>query len=172
MSSVRLVYHRGPDRTDVFQQEVLHVERGCHVTLLERATLERPMQVNGRTILEDGAPIVWFTFEGAWHDIGRFHNAAGVFTGYYANAIRPVTMHDAENWECTDLYLDVWLGPDGAVIVDDDELDVALREGWIDAPTADRARVEAAQIVAAAAAGTWPPAIAREWTIEHANLNK
>jgi predicted RNA-binding protein associated with RNAse of E/G family len=169
---VRLVYHRPPDRTDVFEQELVAVEGGCHITLLENAQIRQPMRIGDRVVLENGAPIVWFTFEGAWHDIGRFHNASGEFTGYYANAIVPVTFHDAHSWECTDLFLDVWLGPDGvAVLLDEDELEAATRDGTIDEATADRARVEAAQIMAAAAAGVWPPLITRTWTIERARAN-
>jgi predicted RNA-binding protein associated with RNAse of E/G family len=125
------------------------------------------MQIADRTVLEDGAAIVWFTFTDAWHDIGRFHTADGVFTGYYANAIRPVTFHTEHSWECTDLFLDVWVGPDGRPrILDEDEFEHALAEGWISAEDGARARLEVAQILAGAAAGVWPPTVARNWTIE------
>lgn len=130
------------------------------------------MRIADRTVLENGASIVWFSFEGAWHDIGRFHNAQGQFTGYYANAIMPVTFHSDESWECTDLFLDVWLGPDGVpAVLDEAELERALTEGWIDAATGHRARVEVAQILAGAAAGVWPPDIAKEWTLERVRAN-
>lgn len=130
------------------------------------------MKIGGRNVLEPGAPIIWFTFEGAWHDIGRFHTADGTFTGYYANVIKPVTIHNSENWECTDLYLDLWLGPDGAAtVLDEDEFQLALTTGSIDVHTAQRARIEVEQVFAAATAGAWPPAIAREWTIERVNAN-
>ena len=172
MSDVRLVYRRPPDRTDVFDQRLLSVENGCHVTLLEHVTLKKPMRVGTNVILEDGAPIVWFTFEGAWHDVGRFHNANGEFTGYYANAIRPVAFIDANNWECTDLFLDVWLGADGrATLLDEDELAEALARGWLDRATGERARVEMGQIMAGTAAGTWPPQVARSWTLERVRTN-
>jgi predicted RNA-binding protein associated with RNAse of E/G family len=168
VSDIRLVYRRPPDRTDVFDQRLIAVENGCHVTLLEPVALEKPMRRGNAVILEDGACIVWFTFEDAWHDVGRFHNAAGEFTGYYANAIRPVAFRDESNWECTDLFLDVWLpaGASMAEVLDEDELDDALSRGWIDQPTADRARLEVQQIVTAVTIGAWPPRIAREWTID------
>jgi predicted RNA-binding protein associated with RNAse of E/G family len=167
VTRIRLVYRRPPDRTDVFDQRLLAVDNGCHVTLLEHMELSRPMVRGDTTVLENGAPIIWFTFEGAWHDIGRFHNAAGEFTGYYANAIRPVSIVDANNWECTDLFLDVWLGASSGTpeLLDEDELDNALRNGWIDSADGRRARAEAEQIMAAASIGAWPPRIAREWTI-------
>ncbi len=169
---IRLEYHRPPDRTDIFEQHLVSVESGCHVTLLDAARIRGPMDVAGRTILEDGAPIVWFTFVDAWHDIGRFHTADGGFTGYYANAIRPVTFHDSSTWECTDLYLDVWFGADGQPrVLDEDEFENALAQGWISAEDGDRARMEVDQILAGAAAGVWPPQVCRTWTIERARLN-
>ena len=59
------------------------------------AGISSPMVVAGRTILEPGAPVVWFTFPGRAHDIGRFHAAGGTFTGYYANVLTPVELDAA-----------------------------------------------------------------------------
>ncbi len=172
MSTVHVEYHRPPDRTDAFEQQLLTVENGCHVTLLPHAGIKKPMEVAGRTVLEAGSSIVWFTFEDAWHDIGRFHMADGAFTGYYANTIRPVAFHDPLTWECTDLYLDVWLGADGVpCLLDEDELHAALAAGHISGDDALRAHMEVDAILAGAASGEWPPVIARTWTLERALLN-
>jgi predicted RNA-binding protein associated with RNAse of E/G family len=56
------------------------------------AGVTRPTVVNGRAVLEPGAPVVWFTFPGRHHDIGRFHTADGAFTGCYANILTPVEL--------------------------------------------------------------------------------
>ncbi len=137
------------------------------VTLLERAGVSGPMRVDGRVVLDAESPIVWFTFPGAWHDIGRFHDGAGRFTGYYANVLTPVRFEDGRSWSTTDLYLDVWRGADGSVrLLDEDELDEALTAGDLDPVLGDRARAEAARLVAAATAGDWPPRVTREWTLE------
>ncbi|NIP82533.1 MAG: DUF402 domain-containing protein, partial [Gemmatimonadetes bacterium] len=66
-------------------------------------------------VLDTGAPAVWFTFPGAWHDIGRFHTRSGTYTGAYANILTPVQFLDERTWETTDLFLDVFVGLDGTV---------------------------------------------------------
>lgn len=152
----------------MFRQHVVHRASECTVTLLAHATIREPVVVRDAIVLERDAPIVWFTFPGLWHDIGRFHDAAGSFTGFYANVLTPVRFVTPHHWETTDLFLDIWLDDRGVELLDEDELERALREGAIEAATAARAREEAAAVMGAAAAGTWPPAICREWTLERA----
>lgn len=167
--TVEIHYRRPPDRLSVFRQRLVHEGDGCVVTLMEATPLAAPSRAGDRIILEPGAPVVWFTFPGAWHDIGRFHTADGRFTGYYANLLTPVRFLAPHVWETTDLFLDVWLDADGtALLLDEDELDAALATGWLDAGTAAAARAEADRLLAAARSGTWPPTVARDWTLERA----
>jgi predicted RNA-binding protein associated with RNAse of E/G family len=153
------------------------------------------MQVAGRTILEPGAPVIWFTFPGAWHDIGRFHTGDGRFTGYYANILTPVERTgmpgppptsagsgpspDAmgvgasgsgiEAWHTTDLCLDVFVDPGGGVhVLDRDELEIASARGWIDSVTVRTAEAEAARLTAEARAGRWPPPVVDAWPLDRA----
>lgn len=164
----RIEYHRPPDRTDVFVQDLVLATPDVRITLLER-TATRPLRVDGRVVLEEGSPIVWFTFPGAWHDVGRFHDATGAFTGYYANILTPARFTTPAHWQTTDLFLDVWLDARGeARLLDADEFADALVAGWIEPATAERARREAGRLLAAAALGTWPPLIVRNWTLERA----
>jgi predicted RNA-binding protein associated with RNAse of E/G family len=137
------------------------------VTFLDRTPLPKPLVVNGRTVLEDGSPVVWFTFAGRWHDIGRFHLADGTFTGIYANILTPVRFVTPWQWETTDLCLDVWLEPDRTPrLLDADELAEAVRNGWIGPELRDRARAEAARILRLARRGDWPPEAVRRWTLD------
>ncbi len=168
-STVRIRYRRPPDRLDIFEQRLVFRTDGVLVTLLEHSGVPRPLVVEGAPVLSARSPILWFTFPGEWHDIGRFHDEAGHFTGYYANVLTPVHLRDESTWETTDLYLDVWLGTDGAVrVLDEAELEEALAAGHITRATGARARSEAARLVRAARAGAWPPAVARQWTLERA----
>jgi len=124
------------------------------------------MLIGGRVVLEPHSPVIWFTFAGAHHDIGRFHLADGTFTGLYANILTPIDILDAPVWRTTDLFLDVWLDPSGhALLLDEDELSAAERAGWIGAAEAAGARAEASRILAAIQARTWPPAIVAEWSL-------
>jgi predicted RNA-binding protein associated with RNAse of E/G family len=167
--SVRIRYRRPPDRVQLFDQAVVDDDGRCVVTYLPAAQLKKPVTAGGRVVLEPGAPVVWFTWRGdVWHDVGRFHRADGTFTGIYANVLTPVRMDGAE-WETTDLFLDVWMDADGRVeILDRHEFDAAVDAGWVDAATAARALAEAERLAAEARAGTWPPPVVCEWTLERA----
>jgi predicted RNA-binding protein associated with RNAse of E/G family len=111
--------------------------------------------------------VIWFTYPGRMHDVGIFHDAAGRFTGYYANILTPVVFHSTLEWETTDLFLDVWLGRDGkAHLLDEAELKVAVQNGWLDRQTAANARAEAERLMDAIAAGEFPSADVREWNLE------
>lgn len=166
---VRIHYRRPPDRLDIYSQALVRETPEVIVTLMERTPLERTAYVDGRPHLEPGSPIVWFTFPGLWHDIGRFHLADGTFTGYYANILTPVRLLGPQAWETTDLFLDVWLGLDGRPsILDEDELREAEEKGWVDDATAAAARAEAGRLITLAGHGAWPPPVALEWTLERA----
>jgi uncharacterized protein len=166
---VDIHYTRLPDRVTVFRQEFVARQGDCVVTLMERTPLSAPVRAGERVILEADAPVVWFTFDGAWHDIGRFHTVAGEFTGCYANILTPVIAANAFEWSTTDLCIDVFRHADGRVdILDDDELQHALDSGWIGAEVAARARQEAAELAGSAQRGEWPPAVVTDWSLERA----
>lgn len=151
----------------VFRQRLVRREPGCTITLMRQAEHAAPVQAAGRVILEPGAPVVWFTFDDAWHDIGRFHTAGGRFTGYYANVLTPVEFITPLHWSTTDLCLDIWLDRDGGVqLLDEDEFERAVASGAIDAITASTARAEADGLLMAARAGTWPPQLVDDWPLE------
>lgn len=161
-------YHRPPNRDRVFHQRLVTEASDHLVTLLDAAPMPEPVVVAGRCVLEPGAPVVWFTYPGRWHDIGRFHLADGTFTGFYANILTPVQIR-GDRWETTDLFLDVWIGTDGRVeILDQDEMDEAIRNGWLDADTACAAQAEAGRLADAAARGAWPPQHTSHWTLARA----
>lgn len=139
------------------------------VTFQSRTPIAAPVTVAGSTILEPGSPVVWFTFPGAWHDIGLFHLADGTFTGLYANILTPVEFLGERSWATTDLCLDLWAPPDGpAQILDEAELAEAEAAGLVAAEVASRARREAAALLEAFNAGSWPPAMVQRWSLARA----
>lgn len=171
--AISIRYLRPPDRVQVFEQRLVArlgpADAGPVVTFLPRAGVKEPSVVDGRVTLEPDSPIVWFTFPGRRHDVGRFHLADGTFTGWYANVLEPVLGVEGEDWTTTDLFLDVWLAagrPTQPRLLDEDELDEALANGWVAPETARSAREEAESLMRAARAGAWPPRAAVEWTLE------
>lgn len=165
---VTIHYRRPPDRLQLFEQEIVHRTPEVTVTYLARAGLSRPAMAGARVILEPESPVVWFTYPGEWHDVGRFHLAGGEFTGYYANLLTPVVMEDTR-WETTDLFLDVWVPDEGEPeLLDEAELAEAVERGWVAETTAARAREHAEALLRGARDGSWPPAHVWEWTLERA----
>lgn len=163
---ITLLYHRSPNHTSVFVQELLHASDDVLITYQPLTSLKQPMIIDEDVVLEDGSPAIWFTFPGCMHDIGRFHTAAGEFTGLYANIIEPVAMPSRNDWTSTDLFLDIWIGANGEPrLLDFDELEHAIAEGWISAATGERARVEAERLIRLYHQGSWPPPVVNEWTI-------
>lgn len=167
--NVEIHYRRPPDDTQLFIQPELYRDEDVIVTYLDRTPLTRTSRVRGRPILEDGSPVVWFTFPGVWHDIARFHRVDGTFTGIYANILTPVTFIEPRVWDTTDLFLDLWLEPGHApLVLDRDEFDEALELGWIDDSTARSALEETERLLELTATGEWPPPVVEEWTLERA----
>ncbi len=175
-SDVHIYYHRPPDRTDRFVQRLIYDDPWVKITFAERLSLARPLVIDGEVALEDGADAIWFTFPGAWHDIGRFHRADGTLTGIYANILTPCTFEPGGVWHTTDLFLDLWIPtPSGRwdpgrrakpQLLDLDELGRAEVAGWVPSDTAYRARAEAARLVEAAMEGKWPAESVGEWPRE------
>lgn len=162
----RIHYKRLPDDEQLFDQLVVLEREDVIVTLTDPIAMGAPMLVGGSPILEPGSRVVWFTFPGRWHDVGRFHRADGNFTGYYTNILTPPEI-DGDVWHTTDLFLDLWLPAEGGVVLlDEDELADALGQGHLDAKLARRAEQEAEQVLAMVASGGWPPPVVREWTLE------
>jgi len=163
---VSIHYRRPTDREQVFHQRVVLEREDVIVTLAEPMELDTPMMIEGQIVLETGSQVVWFTFPGAWHDIGRFHRADGTFVGFYANVLTPPVIEGPE-WHTTDLFLDVWMTPDGKVsLLDEDEFEQAVGRELIDPDTAASARDEAARMLELAGRGEWPPAVVLEWSLE------
>jgi predicted RNA-binding protein associated with RNAse of E/G family len=165
---VEIHYLRPPDRVQLFRQVVLEETLDHVVTFVDSVQLNGPLRAAGKTILEPGSPIVWFTFPGEWFDIGRFHLVDGRFTGFYANILTPVRMR-RYRWHTTDLFLDVWVDTAGDVtLLDEEEFATAVSSGWIDDATAAKARECASSLVSAANLGEWPPRVVTEWPLSRA----
>lgn len=178
LPEVHIHYRRPPDRVDVFVQRLLLDAAEVKVTFQPHTPVEAPVRVDGAVILEPGSPVVWFTFPGRWHDIGRFHTADGAFTGIYANVLTPCVLHREGDlpplrWETTDLFLDVWQGIGSEPrLLDRTELETAVRSGHVSHETARRAMGEARRILEAAKGGAWPPPVVREWTLDRARRSR
>ncbi len=166
---VHIHYLRPPDRERIYTQYLIYEEEDVRVTYAHDLSFESPIRIAGAIVLETGSEVIWFTFPGAWHDIGIFHRADGSFTGTYANILTPCVFEEGGVWRTTDLFLDLWIDPTGDLLtLDEDELQEAEENGWVDPDTARRAREEVSTLSAQAAAGLWPPEVVGKWTLARA----
>ncbi len=138
METVTLTYKRPPDRVNHFQQELLYLDNEVIVTS-QRVKPSSPIVQNGETVLADNFAAVWFVFTGLWYDVGKVYNLENEWTGYYCDVLKPVKRRVDANgklnlFEITDLFLDLWINPDGTYeIQDEDEFEEAVQNGAIDA---------------------------------------
>ena len=138
METVTLTYKRLPDRVNHFQQQVIYVDDDVIVTS-QRVKPSSPIVQNGVTVLGNNFPVVWFVFTGLWYDVGKVYNLNNEWTGYYCDVLKPVKRSigvdgKLDRFEITDLFLDLWVNPDGTYeIQDEDEFEDAVQSGVIDA---------------------------------------
>lgn len=164
---IRFRYRRPGKGESLFRQRLV-LDRPEVKVLFSPAFDAKSLAAGGQTILETGAPIVWFVFPGKWHDIGRFHLADGTFTGWYTNLATPVEMAN-DTWSSSDLFLDLWQPLQGdPVWLDEEEFEAAARRGLLDNSTVRRVINERALIDLEVRAGRWPPPVTRDIDLEQA----
>lgn len=117
-----------------------------------------PWFVKGRVVMEDGYLATRYEFLGRWHNAIAFYDNHQCLTGYYCDIQRPLQWDDAEQtWWAEDLYLDLWVWPDGSyTILDQLELRAAERKGWITPELANKARRELADLIRIVETGDFP----------------
>lgn len=161
MDTVTLIYKRLPDRVSHFQQRLLYEDENVIITS-QRVKPSSPIVHNGETVLGENFTAVWFVFTGLWYDVGKIYNRNNEWTGYYCDIIVPVVRTESR-FEITDLFLDLWVYPDGSYeIQDEDEFEAAIQSGAIDIGLARKAREALNALIAEVESGEFPPQIVRD----------
>lgn len=89
-------------------------------------------------------------------DVLEFYDQHGALAGRYSDIVTPLT-RAADGYHITDLFLDVWLTPDGAFHeLDWDEFEAARQAGWLSPAQADQARAGLERVRAEFQAGRFP----------------
>ncbi|RMF28191.1 MAG: DUF402 domain-containing protein [Chloroflexi bacterium] len=94
-----------------------------------RARWGRPRYDLGYLVLEPDDQFTEYFFTDRWYNIFEIRAADGRLKGWYCNLSRPATITDGEV-SAVDLYLDLFVYPDGKMLVlDEEELEASgLRE--------------------------------------------
>lgn len=170
METITLIYKRLPDRINHFQQELLYADEEVIVTS-QRIKPSSPIVQNGETVLGDNFTAVWFVFTGVWYDIGKIYNLNNEWRGYYCDIMKPVKRRvdvagKPNYFEITDLFLDLWINPDGSYeIQDEDEFEAAVQDGVINTELGEKARDVLNALIAEVEAGKFPPQFVRKYRI-------
>ena len=159
---------RPPDRRVAFTAHLLEATE--HVIVVAHALApSRPLDYAGAPVLAAGYWAVWFLFKDRPFDVGRIYRPDGTWTGYYVDVLEPVRWRGADPSTLdpiVDLFLDLWIAPDGGYLVlDEDEFAAAVRLGHLTAAQAAHARAVLDALVAATARGDFPPEVVRTFTL-------
>jgi hypothetical protein len=162
MAKLKVFYRRGPGQVTVYEQELLYDDG----RLIVSSAPFRPsasLRAQLPRLADEEYRAIWSVALGEWHDLGKVYDLAGELVGYYCDIIRPARRTPA-GLEVEDLFLDLWVFPEGRYLVlDEAEFAVALSRGWLDASTAARAKGELSRLIGEVESGRFPPAKVREF---------
>lgn len=161
LGEVVITYVRPPHRrTDL---ETLLLEAGeDRIVTAVRYEPSEPLRRRREVVLDRGYWGVWFLFKDRPFDVGRVYRPDGTWTGYYVDVLEPVRWRGADPATLepiVDLFLDLWIEPDGRYLVlDEDEFEAAERLGHISRDQASHARGVLRQLVREVEGGAFPSA--------------
>ncbi len=162
MKTIELIYKRLPDRVSHFQQNLLYEDSEVIVTS-QQVKPSNPIVIDNGTVLGDDFTAIWFVFANRWYDIGKIYNLNNQFTGYYCDIIMPMKRTET-SFEITDLFLDLWVSPDGSYqLHDEDEFEAAIQRNWIQSDLAEKARNMLQNLISEIESSIFPPEIVFHW---------
>ncbi len=127
------------------------------------------MDYLGEIVLDSGYWAVWFLFKDRPFDVGRFYRPDGTWTGYYADILEPVRWEGSDPTTLEpiiDLFLDLWIAPDGRYLVlDEDEFAEAVSRGNLTSEQTVHARSVLQNLLGATERGEFPPAVVKEFRL-------
>lgn len=121
---IRKLDYKGVEKA-TYEGEVL--SRDAHRVVV-RAVWTRPTTRLPFTTFEHGDILHESFYSDRWYNVFELRTAQGRLKGWYADVTRPARIGaDHLDWE--DLLLDIWMGPDGAMqVLDEDEFAAAVPE--------------------------------------------
>jgi predicted RNA-binding protein associated with RNAse of E/G family len=125
--------------------------------------LPRPLMAGDEMIVEGSFSGISYNFWDQWFNVISVYDEDLVFKGYYSDVLTPIQ----KTWTLvttTDLFLDLFMFPDGRwKVVDEDEFEQALEKGLMDEGIARNARAAIEAMSEKARAGQWPPDIVKRF---------
>ena len=139
------------------------------IVVAHESSPSKPVEYFGERVLDAGYWAVWFLFQNQPFDVGRFYRPDGTFTGYYADILEPVRWERANPATLEpmiDLFLDLWIAPDGShLVLDEDEFQEAVDLGSLTTAQIGYARRVLQDLIEAAERGAFPPTVVKEFRL-------
>jgi predicted RNA-binding protein associated with RNAse of E/G family len=156
---ITIVYRRLPDDAREFPS-VLRKATESKLIIESPIIVDRPIKVSGETIADAGYLAIWFVYKNRWYDVGKFYDQTQRWIGYYCDILKPVKKlfkTNSRTVTLTDLFLDLWISKSGhAFVLDEEELEDAIRTRNISANLAQEARRHIHALMRRVNAGHFP----------------
>jgi len=168
LSRLTFDFIRPPGRRVSMRSDLLQATNNMIVVATDLAP-SKPVEYLGEIVMDAGYRAVWFLFKDQPYDIGRVYRPDGTWMGYYADVLEPVRWNGSDPATLEpiiDLFLDLWIAPDGRFeVLDEDEFEEAGVRGNITAHQIDHARRVLQDLVHATQRGSFPPAVVKEFLL-------
>jgi len=137
------------------------------IVVAHQASPSKPVHYLSEIVMDSGYWAVWFVFKSRPFDVGRVYRPDGAWMGYYVDVLEPVQWvgSDPTTLEpIVDLFLDLWIAPDGRYeVLDEDEFEEAATSGKLTNDQIIHARKVLRDLVEATERGEFPPAAVKEF---------
>ena len=98
------------------------IERSSHGVTIS-ASWQHPAKDLGYTCFEPGDRFIEYYYTDRWFNIFDISTPIGIRKGWYCNIAEPASIYN-DHIEQIDLFLDVWVDPEGkTLLLDEDEFD-------------------------------------------------
>ena len=164
-TKIHLIYRRIPNRILERYDELIADLGDVVVAKSKFEGMLTPLFVNGVKVIDNGYTMIYFAFIGEKYDVLKVYDREGNFKGLYVD-ILAYTKRKGNTLEMLDLFLDLFIFPNGEIfILDEEELEMALNYGLIDKEMFDFAYSKAREIVEKFKEGNFPPDIVWQYSL-------
>ena len=158
-----MFFLRLPDRETIYPQRKVHELDECLITAFHEPRLAKPIRAAGKVVVKDQFFGIAYYLWDEWFTINRVYDREFQFKGYYCDVITPI-QKSCTKLAVTDLFLDVFVFPDGSWSVEDeDEFEDAASHGLMDESIQRHAREAVDKLVGMVKSGDFPPQCVRQY---------
>jgi predicted RNA-binding protein associated with RNAse of E/G family len=119
-----------PDKLSRFSTIVLY-ESEQEVVLCNILYPSKPLIVENTILIDKDFIGIWYCPYKNWHDFASIYDAQKKFKGYYCDICSPIKKI-SDGFIITDLFLDLWIYPNGKyIILDQEEFNNAVVQRWM-----------------------------------------